>query len=83
MSERAIEDVTLGRARATFPPMLTVPATTLRALLPSGAALGISEVVARLERAGVRLTPCAQASCRWILRAASERRKKSKGARAP
>lgn len=68
VSERAIEDVTLGRARATFPPMLTVPPTTLRALLPSGAALGISEVVARLERAGVRLTPCAQASCRWVLR---------------
>lgn len=68
MSERAASDVTLGHARATFPPMLTVPPTTLRALLPAGAGLGVSEVVARLERAGVRLSPCAEASCRWVLR---------------
>lgn len=43
------------------------PPTCLRALLPRGVALSVSEVAARLEAAGVRLRPTAGKACRWSL----------------
>ncbi|MEZ4253475.1 MAG: DUF4026 domain-containing protein [Polyangiales bacterium] len=48
--------------------MLEVPVTTLRALLPSGAAPGVSAVASRLRDAGLQLSPDVGASCRWCLR---------------
>lgn len=53
--------------------MVPIPPTLLRALLPPGAAPSVSRVAARLEAAGLRLSPDVGQSCRWCLRGVLDR----------